>query len=171
MKESRMAPSFFLPQAAMVPITLLAAIVCSLTAQLAEVRAQQPLAANVEYSESEHGALVTVVPGNLPELRCDVWCYEDQLGEPVAHEKDGKALILTHRAGDAKVTSRFVPLDDGVEIRVDVSGRDLEAVKAVGSLNPCCQFRHSDAFRNQGDYATELRGPMFRDAGARTQAS
>lgn len=142
-------------------IQMVAATACLPTVHLAEVRAQQPFATKVEYSESEHEALVTVIAVELPELRCDVWCYEDRLGKPVGHGKDGETLILTHRAGEANVTSRFVPVDDGVEIRVEVSGPDAEAVKAVGSLNPCCQFRQSDAFRNRGDYADDFVARCF----------
>ena len=149
------------PRSAMFHVALAVAIACSLTVQLAEVRGQQRFATGVEYTESEHGALVTVVAGDFPELRCDIWCYEDRLGEPVGHEKEGATLILTHRAGEAKVTSRFVPVDDGVAIRVEVSGPDAEAVKAVGSLNPCCQFHHSDAFRNRADYVDDFVARCF----------
>jgi len=154
MTQYRMAACCFPPRSATFHLTLVAAIACPLAVQLAEVHAQQPVATKVEYSEGENGTLVTVVAVDRPELRCDVWCYEDRLGKPVAHEKDGETLILAHREGKAKVTSRFVPLDDGVEIHVKVSGPEAEAVKAVGSLNPCCQFRHSDAFRNRKETRT-----------------
>ncbi len=139
-------------------VTVAISVVAVLPGEASE---QRRFATKVEYTESEHGALVTVVAVRLPGLRCDLWCYEDRLGKPVGHEKDGETLVLTHRANEANVTSRFVPVDDGVEIRVAVSGPDSDAVKAVGSLNPCCQFRHSDAFRNRGDYVDDFVARCF----------
>ena len=106
--------------------------------------------------ENQHGLLVTIVVREIPALRCDIWCYEDQLGKPVSHTKDGDTLVLTHRLNEATVISRFEPTDDGAEIRVEVSGPDAESVRAVGSLNPCCQFRDADAFKNRGDYVEDF---------------
>lgn len=117
--------------------------------------------ATVEYLADEHGSLVTIRALDAPNLRCDVWCYEDQLGQPASHRLDGDALVLTHRLDQATVTSRFEPVDDGALIRVDVSGPTPESVKTVGSLNPCCQFRRSEAFQNRGHYVEDFVARCF----------
>jgi len=111
--------------------------------------------------ENQHGLLVTIAVREVPALRCDIWCYEDQLGKPVSHKMDGGTLVLTHRLNEATVISRFEPTDDGAEIRVEVSAPDAESVRSVGSLNPCCQFRDADAFRNRGDYVEDFVARCF----------
>lgn len=115
----------------------------------------------VSYLEDDRGAIVVAVVPNVPGLRCDIWCYEDALGEPVSHRKDGETLVLTHRLKEATVISRFIPADDGLEMHVEVSGPNAEAVKAVGSLNPCCQFCRSESFKNQGDYVKDFVARCF----------
>ena len=120
--------------------------------------------AKLEYREEGDASFVSIA---MPALagRCEIWCYEGGLGKAVKHERDGKVLILTHKWKQATVTSRFEPVDDGVEVRVEVTGSDAESVKAVNALNPCWQLRRSDAFRWRG--RGEGRGDYVEDFVAR----
>jgi hypothetical protein len=132
----------------------------------APARARDPSAARnfkprVSCVEDQGGVLVAAEVPGAAGLRCDIWCYEDQLGQPVSRKTDGESVVLTHRLNEATVVSRFVPVDDGLEILVEVSGPKLAAVKAVASLNPCCQFRRSEAFKNQGDYVKDFVARCF----------
>ncbi len=137
------------------------ALTCSSTASQPNTAGKAGLRTEVDCVESQHGVLVTIASQEIPALRCDIWCYEDQLGKPVSHKNDGDALVLTHRLNEATVTSRFEPTVDGAEIRVEVAGPDAEAVRAVGSLNPCCQFHKADAFKNRGDYVEDFVARCF----------
>ena len=87
-------------------LAMVTAAISLIAALPGEASEQQRFATKVEYTESEHGALVTVVAARLPELRCDLWCYEDRLGTLVGHEKDDDTLVLTHRANSTTVKER-----------------------------------------------------------------
>ncbi len=122
---------------------------------------REVLRPRVGYVEEEKASMVTVVVPNAPGLGCELWCYEDQLGKAEAFHQEGDRLVLTHRLNQAVVVSRFVPHDDGLELMVEVSGPTAEAVRSVGSLNPCYQFRRSEAFKNQGDYVDDFVSRCF----------
>ena len=113
------------------------------------------------------GTFVTIRMEKIPGLVVDLWCYEDELGEPISHEKQGGAVVLLHQRGEAKVTTRFEPCPGGVDIRVKVTGSSADAVRQVRGLNPCCQVARSPAFRSTGDYVDDFvaRCFVFLDSG------
>ncbi len=95
---------------------------CSASASSAgEEYGESYFRAKLEYREEGNASLVSII---VPALagRCEIWCYEGGLGKAVKHERDGEVLILTHNWKQATVTSRFEPVDDGVEVRVEVAG-------------------------------------------------
>jgi len=116
--------------------------------------------AKLGYEEIDEMPMVTIEVPPLPG-KFDIWCYEDQLGRPVAHTLDAGILTLTHRLGKAIVTTQFTPAEDGVKVLVEVTGPDAESVKAVESLNPCWQFRRAESFQNRGDYVEDFVARCF----------
>lgn len=121
----------------------------------------------ITVGKGKYGTYVTVRSPTIPGLVVDLWCYELGVGEPVAQEQEGNAMVLVHQSGTAKVTSRFEPCLDGVDIRVTVTGPDAEAVRGVKSLNPCCLFDRAPAFKGTGDYVDDFvaRCFVFLDSG------
>ena len=121
----------------------------------------------ITVEKGRYGTYVTVRSESIPGLVLDMWCYELGPGEPISHEKEGNTMVLVHQSGKAKVTTRFEPCSDGVDIRVTVTGPNAEAVREVRSLNPCCLFDRSPAFRGTGDYVDDFvaRCFVFLDSG------
>lgn len=109
----------------------------------------------------KYGTAVSIQGGSVPGLIMDLWCYEDNLGNPASFEKDGNAVILIHKRGTVTVTSRFVPVSDGVDIYVTVTGPNADDVKKVRGVNPCCILERSPSFKNKGDYVDDFVGRCF----------
>ena len=121
----------------------------------------------ITVEKGRYGTYVTVRSASMSDLILDMWCYELGQGEPISHEREGNTMVLVHQSGEAKVTTRFEPCPDGVDIRVPVMGPNAEAVRWVRSLNPCCMFDRSTAFRGTGDYVDDFvaRCFVFLDSG------
>ena len=115
----------------------------------------------LKYTEDDRFSMLNITAPGIPGSECEIWCYEDASGRAVAHEMEGETLIMTHQRGDARVVSRFEPVEDGMEIRVEVTGPDAESVRAANSLNACWQLRKSDAFGNRGDYVQDFVARCF----------
>ena len=115
----------------------------------------------LRYIETDKYSLVNIAVPSIPGLECEIWCYEDHLGKAVSHQEEGNALVLIHNLETATVTSRFEPVRDGVEVRVEVTGPDMGSVQEVKSLNPCWQLGCSEAFGNQGDYVQDFVARCF----------
>lgn len=116
----------------------------------------------LNYTEDDRGhSHVNIVEPRIPGSECEIWCYEDGLGNVVEHSGGGDSLELVHRLDEATVVSRFESVADGVDIRVRVTGPDAESVQAVGTLNPCWQLRKGVAFRNEGDYVADFVSRCF----------
>ena len=109
----------------------------------------------------KYGTVVTIKSESIPGLLMDIWCYEDALGDPVSHSMEGNTLILIHKLGNTTVTSRFEPVKDGVDIRVNVTGPSPEDVKKVRNLNPCCQLERSSGFKSSGNYVDDFVARCF----------
>jgi hypothetical protein len=121
----------------------------------------------ITVEKGRYGTYASIRSESIPGLVLDMWCYELGPGEPVSHEKDGNTMVLVHQSGEAKVTTRFEPCSDGVDIRVTVTGPNAEAVRGVRSLNPCCMFNRSPSFQGTGDYVDDFvaRCFVFLDSG------
>jgi len=115
----------------------------------------------LKYIENEKYSLVNITVPSIPGLVCEIWCYEDRLGKAASHREEGDALVLIHRLETATVTSHFEPVDDGVDVRVEVTGPDMAHVQAVKALNPCWQLGRSEAFGNRGDYVQDFVARCF----------
>jgi len=121
----------------------------------------------LDVERGKYGTYLTIRSESIPGLLLDVWCYEDRLGDATRYEKQGSTLILIHKLEEATVTTRFEPIQAGVDIQVHVTGPTAEAVQNVRALNPCCQFGRSTAFRSEGDYVDDFvaRCFVFLDTG------
>lgn len=115
----------------------------------------------LDVHDGEHGTLVSMRVPAIPGLVFDIWCYEDKLGRAKAHRREGTSLLLFHELGGAEVRTRFSPQPGNVEIVATVTGPDIEAVRCVSSLNPCCQFAKSPGFGNRGDYVEDFVARCF----------
>jgi hypothetical protein len=109
----------------------------------------------------KYGTVVKIEGGSVPGLVMDIWCYEDNLGNPANYEKEGNTIVLIHKWGTVTVTSRFEPGPDGVDIFVVVKGPNTDEVKRIRNLNPCCQLERSPSFQNQGDYVEDFVSRCF----------
>ena len=95
----------------------------------------------------------------IPDLICDLWCYEDKFGiaEPYA-QKDGN-MIFKHQHLDnpgVEATTHLMPSADAVESVVTVTGPDEAALRSIDTINACWQFRPSESFGNQGHYVRDF---------------
>ena len=115
----------------------------------------------LKYIETEKYSLVNITAPGIPGLECEIWCYEDQLGKAASHHKEEETLVLIHRLETATVTSRFEPVSDGIDIRVEVTGPDAAHIRAIKALNPCWQLRNSETFGNRGDYVQDFVARCF----------
>ena len=122
---------------------------------------------DLKVEKGRYGTYVTIRYDAIPGLVLNIWCYELGPGEPISHEQQGKAVVLAHKLGEAKLLSRFEPCPDGVDIGVKVTAPDAKAVRAVRSLNPCCLFQNSPAFKGTEDYVGDFvaRCFVFLDGG------
>jgi hypothetical protein len=101
----------------------------------------------IEFSKDKNmQTYISIKKPDIPGLKLDVWCYEDSLGQAIKCEKKEDGLELTHKQGQAKVSTFFKAETDGVSIQVNVTGSP-EDVREVKSVNPCCQLENSNAFK------------------------
>ncbi len=117
------------------------------------------MAAHIGYVEHRDRSHVTFAVPSIPGSYAEMWCYETpELHTVTSYTNEGDALVLTHKQGEAIMTSRFEPADYGAALTVHVTGPDSESVKSLEKLTPCLQMKASKAFQwrgrqdNQEDY-------------------
>jgi hypothetical protein len=92
----------------------------------------------------------------IPDFRCDVWCYEDELGPGECFPQSDGSMILKHsHPQGAMVETKIVPGIDVVDWYVTITGPTREAVQSVEFVNPCWQFRHASGFQSLPDQYVE----------------
>ena len=121
----------------------------------------------VECVVEQHGdgsrSLARITVPDIPDLVCDLWCYEDKFGVGEASVVDGD-LLFTHAHSttpDVELTTRMTSGRDRVLIRMTVTGPDEESVRAVRRVNACWQFRRSPTFGNRGHFVRDFVGRCF----------
>ena len=108
--------------------------------------------------------LVRLEVFDIPDLICDIWCYEDKFGIGEPHPQDDGSMILKHKHGDnpqIELTTHLFPSSDTVESIVTVTGPDEDAVHSIRTVNACWQLRKSDSFGNRGHFVSDFVNRCF----------
>jgi len=101
---------------------------------------------------------------DIPDLMCNIWCYEDKFGVGEPHAQADGSVMLKHRHGDnpkIELTTHLIPSADTVESVVTVTGPDESAVRSVRTVNACWQFRNSESFGNRGHFVRDFVNRCF----------
>ena len=93
--------------------------------------------------------MVRIAVPTIPDFECDVWCYEDALGQGEGSlQPDGSTVLRHKHPNGAEAETTLVPSEGVVDWYVMVTGPTPEAVKAVGSVNGCWQLRRAPGFQS-----------------------
>ena len=93
--------------------------------------------------------MVRIAVPTIPDFECDVWCYEDKLGQGDDYPQADGSMILKHTHPEgAEVETTLVPSKGAIDWTVTVSGPPPEAVNAVCSVQGCWQFRRAPGFQS-----------------------
>ena len=93
------------------------------------------MAAHIGYVEHRDRSHVTFAVPSIPGSYTEMWCYETpELHTVTSYTNEGDALVLTHKQGEAIMTSRFKPADYGAALTVHVTGPDSESIKSLEKL-------------------------------------
>ena len=115
----------------------------------------------LSFLEEEGRSHVHIEEPAVTGLVCDLWCYEDKLGNAVSFHGGGEKLELIHSFESAETKTEFYSQNDGVELRVTVTGPDKLCVQTIDRLNPCWQMRRSESFGNRGHYVEDFVSRCF----------
>lgn len=100
--------------------------------------------------------LARIAVPTIPQFECDVWCYEDALGQGQGSPQPDGSMILRHKhPKGAEVETRLVPSAGAVDWFVTVTGPTPDAVRAINSVNGCWQFRRAPGFQSLKDQFVE----------------
>ena len=105
-----------------------------------------------------------VMVPSIPDLVCDLWCYEDKFGIGEPHPQEDGSFIFKHRYLDnpsIESTTHLIPSADTVEFVVKITGPDESAVRSIGWVNVCWQFRPSESFGNRGHFVEDFVNRCF----------
>lgn len=114
----------------------------------------------ITVEQEKHGdrvfTMVRIAVPTIPDFECDVWCYEDALGQGEgAPQPDGTMLVRHRHPKGAQVETKLVPSEGAVDWYVTVTGPTPESVKAVTSVNGCWQLRRAPGFQSLKDRFVE----------------
>ena len=120
-------------------------------------------------NQEKHGdrifTMVRIAVPTIPDFQCDVWCYEDRLGQGEGLPQGDGSLILKHstkgKDGPIEVTTHFVPHVGEVDFTVKVEGQSKRDVRSVGSVNACWQLRRAPGFAHEGDFVKTFVNQCF----------
>jgi hypothetical protein len=91
--------------------------------------------------------MVRIAAPSIPEFECDVWCYEDALGQGEGVPQPDGSILVRHKHPDgASVETKLAPSPGAVDWTITVTGPDAEAVKRIRSVNGCWQLRRAPGF-------------------------
>ena len=94
--------------------------------------------------------MVRIAVPTIPDFHCDVWCYEDALGQGQAVPQTDGSLIVEHQhPKGAQVETRLAPSEGAVDWYVTVTGPTPDAVRAIRSVNGCWQLRRAPGFQGE----------------------
>ncbi len=115
-------------------------------------------------------SLARITVPAIPDLVCDLWCYEDKFGVGEASAQPDGGLLFRHAHAampDVELVTRFTPGADHIAMRLTVTGPDAESVRSVRRVNACWQFRRSNSFGNRGHFVRDFVSRCFihTDAG------
>lgn len=117
-----------------------------------------------EQKGKETRTIARLTVSAIPDLMCDLWCYEDRFGVGEGHPQTDGSMILKHQHSDnpqIELTTHLIPSSDTVESLVTVTGPDEDAVRSVRRINACWQFRDSDSFGNRGHFVRDFVNRCF----------
>ena len=114
----------------------------------------------ITVEQEKHGdrvfTMIRIAVPNIPDFECDVWCYEDALGQGEGSPQPDGSMIVRHKhPKGAEVETKLVPSVGAVDWYVTVTGPTPEAVKAIGSVNGCWQLRRAPGFQSVKDQFVE----------------
>lgn len=109
---------------------------------------------------------VTIRSPEIEGVGVDLWCYEDNFGQPKSIDKTDGKIVLSHEYQGKTLVTTLEPEPDGVTITAVLSGPDEASIKEIKFLNMCVTFQRSTAFGNEKDkfdesYLTDFVGRAF----------
>ncbi|MBT3267459.1 hypothetical protein HN371_09920 [Candidatus Poribacteria bacterium] len=115
-------------------------------------------------------SLARITVPAIPNLVCDLWCYEDKFGVGETHEESDGSLRFRHTHAnmpDLELVTHLTGGVDHVVMRLTVAGPDEQSVRSVRRVNACWQFRRSSSFGNRGHFVRDFVSRCFvvTDAG------
>jgi len=122
----------------------------------------------IEFVKEQKGeeirTIARITVSAIPDLVCDLWCYEDKFGVGEGYPQADGSLILKHRHSDnsrIELTTHLVQSSDTVVSSITVTGPDENSVRSVRRINACWQFRNSDSFGNRGHFVRDFVNRCF----------
>jgi len=112
-----------------------------------------------EQKGKETRTIARITVSAIPDLVCDLWCYEDKFGVGEGYPQADVSMILKHRRSDnprIELTTHLMPSSDTVVSSIMVTGPDENSVRSVRRINACWQFRNSDSFGNRGHFVRDF---------------
>ncbi len=94
---------------------------------------------------------VTIRSPSIEGVGVDLWCYEDEFGQPERIEEEGGRLLLHHEYQGNTLETLFEPEPGGVVITATLTGPNRESSSIVRTLNVCVTYQRSQAFGNRKD--------------------
>lgn len=107
--------------------------------------------------------MVRIAVPTIPNFECDVWCYEDALGQGEGFPQSDGSMIVKHKhPAGADVETRLVPSVGAVDWFITVTGPTPEAVQAVRSVNGCWQLCRAPGFKSlKGQFVESFVNQCF----------
>ena len=74
--------------------------------------------------QRKHGSrtFVTIRSPGIEGIGVDLWCYEDEFGQPQRIEEDGGRILLHHEYEENRLETLFEPEPGGVVITATLTG-------------------------------------------------
>jgi len=117
-----------------------------------------------EQSGAQTQTIARITVPSIPDLVCDLWCYEDKFGAGQGEPQADGSMILKHKRCDNPqigLTTHLIPSFDMVESLVTVVAPDESAVRSIRRINACWQFRKSESFGNRGHFVRDFVSRCF----------